>query len=87
MLVKSLIAVLLSIPATVGLIGMCLAMLPKADALTFPILLLVFPVWVGLACACYLLPSTGAMAGVFCAITGLCFGIIYALKAIWLSGV
>ncbi|MCB1855221.1 MAG: hypothetical protein KDI05_10105 [Halieaceae bacterium] len=87
MLARSLVAVLLSIPATVALLGLCLALLPVASDLTLPALLLVFPVWVGLACASYLLPTARVAAALFCALTVLCCGLIALLKSLGLSGV
>ena len=87
MLARSLVAVLLSVPATVGLIALCLALLPVASELTLPALLLVFPVWVGLACTGYLLPTARAAAAVFCGLTGLCFGSLALLSFLGLSSV
>jgi len=86
-LARSLVALLLSMPATVALIGLCLALLPAASALTLPALLMVFPLWVGLASASYLLPTARAAAAVLCGLTGLGFGAIAVLKLLGLAGV
>jgi cell shape-determining protein MreD len=76
----------LSMPATVALIGLCLALLLVASQLTMPALLMVFPAWVGLACASYVLPTARAAAAVLCGITGLGFGLI-SLKLLGIAGV
>jgi hypothetical protein len=86
-LARSLVALLLSMPATVALIGLCLALLPEASPLTLLALLMVFPLWVTLACASYLLPTARAAAAVLCGVSGLGFGAIAALKLLGMSGV
>lgn len=87
MLVRSLVAILLSIPATVALISLCLALLPVASGLTLPALLMVFPTWVGLATASYLLPTARASTAVLCGVTGLAFAMVILLRFFGLSGV
>ena len=86
MLARSLVAVILSMPATVAAIGLCLALVPVASEMTLPLLLMVFPVWIGLACASYLLPKASAAAAVLCGITGLGFGLMAVLKFLGLAG-
>ena len=87
MLARSLAAVLFSFPATVALMGLCLALLPAASNLTLPTLLMVFPVWVGLATASYVLPTARATSIALCGLTGLGFGLIALLKFFGLAGV
>lgn len=87
MLARSLAAILLSIPATVALISLCLALLPVASGLTLPALLMVFPAWVGLATASYLLPTARASALVLCGFTALCFGLLALLRLFGMAGV
>ena len=87
MLARSLAAILLSIPATVALISLCLALLPVTSSLTLPILLMVFPLWVGLATASYLLPTARAAALVLCGLTALGFGLLALLRFFGMAGV
>jgi hypothetical protein len=86
-LARSLVAILLSIPATVALISLCLALLPVASSLTLPALLMVFPLWVGLATASYLLPTARAATAILCAITALGFGSLALLRILGVAGV
>lgn len=87
MLVKSLVACLLSLPATVAVIGLCLALMSAASSWTLPSLLMVFPVWIGIASAAYLLPTAKDMAAVLCGVSGLGFGLIAVVKFLGWSGV
>ncbi len=87
MLARSLVALLLSMPATVALLGSFLAILPSTSQFTLPALLMVFPVWVGMACASYLMPTARGAAAVLCGLTALGFGLIAALKFLGISGV
>ncbi len=80
MLVKSLVAVLMSIPATVAILGVLMAVTPASPSITMPLLLAIFPVWVCLACASYLLPRAADSAAVLSAIAGAGFCILAFLK-------
>lgn len=81
---RSLAAVLLGLPLTVGLIGLlALAMPGPLSASSLPLLLLAFPVWV----ACLSLPFACERAGQAWAwmggLTLLSFGLLHGLK--WLG--
>ena len=86
-LVRSLVAVLLSMPATVAIIGFCLALLPAGTPYTLPLLLMVFPVWGGLASASYLLPDARRAAVVLVGVSALSFVLTLLLKFWGYSGV
>ncbi|MEM1112745.1 MAG: hypothetical protein AAGI11_12615 [Pseudomonadota bacterium] len=87
MLARSLVAVLLSIPATIAMIGLLLALLPRETGLALPMLLLVFPAWVGVACGSYLLSRTWLAALILVAASCGGFGMIQLLKLAGMSAV
>ena len=87
MLTRSLVAVLLSLPASVAVIGLFLAATPPVTALRLPSLLMVFPVWVAIACASYLVPRAGTAAAVLAAVSLVGFGLIRVLKSSGVVGV
>ncbi|MEM9532401.1 MAG: hypothetical protein AAGA23_15905 [Pseudomonadota bacterium] len=80
MVSRSFVAVLLSAPATIAVIGLFLAITPPIGALRLPALLMVFPVWVGIACASYLIHSARLAAAVLVGISLVGFGLIELLK-------
>ena len=86
MLAKSVIAVLLSLPATVAALGLLMAATPASSSLTMVLLLMFFPLYVGMVSTTYLLPDTRTAAAVLTAITGGGFGLIALLKFAGLSG-
>lgn len=87
MLVRSLIALLLSIPAGVALLGLIVAVTPLSNSQLPLVLLMIFPVWLGLACYGYLVgePRRAALGLVMIAAVG--FGLIALLKTLGLSNV
>ncbi|WP_157976427.1 hypothetical protein [Parahaliea mediterranea] len=87
MLARSLVAVLLSLPATVALIGLFLALVPASNALALPALLMAFVLWVALASASYLIPRALPAALVLLAITGISFALLTLLKLAGVSAV
>lgn len=87
MLVRSLIAVLLSIPASAALMGLFLALTPPETTRILPTLLMFFPLWVGLACASYLFPKPGGAAAMLASICGFGFGVIAIVKFLGVSSV
>ena len=58
MLVRSLIAVVLSIPATFAIVGVVLVLTPQTTSVILPVLLLVFPIWVTLTVCSYLIAES-----------------------------
>ena len=58
MLVRSLIAVVLSIPATFAIVGVVLVLTPQTTSFILPVLLLVFPIWVTLTVCSYLIAES-----------------------------
>ncbi len=87
MLARSLIAVLLSIPATVAVIGVLLAITPADKSLSVALLLLAFPLWVGIASASYLLQRPAVSAFVLIAVSALGLGLVQWLKFAGLAGI
>jgi hypothetical protein len=81
------VAVLLSIPASAGILGVFLALTATSPARIVPALLLFFPLWVGVASASYLLATPRASAAVLSAITGAGFGLLAVLKYYGVSAV
>ncbi|MEM8983841.1 MAG: hypothetical protein AAGC71_12495 [Pseudomonadota bacterium] len=87
MVARSFVAVLLSAPATVALVGLFLAATPPAEALRMPSLLMVFPVWVAIACASYLIPTARWAAAALIGFSLVGFGLIELLKRTSVVGV
>ncbi|MEM7097700.1 MAG: hypothetical protein AAF541_05520 [Pseudomonadota bacterium] len=84
MLSKSLVATILSLPATVAVIGVFLVTVP-APSLHLPALLMVFPIWVAIACGVYQIPKTSHAAAVLVLIAVSGYGIITLLKSTGVS--
>lgn len=84
---RSLVAVLLSLPATVAVIGVFLAATPPEPGLRLPSLLMVFPVWVVIASASYLIRRTTTAAAILTAVSLAGFGLIGVLKYAGVGGV
>ena len=80
MLARSLIAVLLSIPASFAVIGVILVVTPLTTSQMLPVLLMVFPVWLGLVCGSYLVPERRYAALGLVALAAGGFGLIALLK-------
>ena len=80
MLVRSLIAVLLSIPATFALVGVVLVLIPQSTSAILPVLLLVFPVWMTLTCCSYLISDLRQTVIGLVAIAAVGFGLIATLR-------
>jgi hypothetical protein len=85
-LLRSLVAMLLSIPATTAIIGVVLVLVPVNHSLLMSLLLMAFPVWVLVSSAAYLAPHPAASAAILGAISIIGFGLIAALKYAGLSG-
>ncbi|MEM7080283.1 MAG: hypothetical protein AAF513_16810 [Pseudomonadota bacterium] len=79
MLSRSLIAFLLGLPAAMAVIGLYLIATPALPELRLPALLMIFPLWIGIAGASYMLPTRKA-AAVLIAISLGGFGLIQVLK-------
>ncbi|MEM8768851.1 MAG: hypothetical protein AAGE43_15495 [Pseudomonadota bacterium] len=86
MLTRSLVAVFLSIPVTLVAIALFLAATPPEPALRLPSLLMVFPLWVAIACASYLLPKASTAAGVLVATAAVGYGLILLLQFMGVGG-
>ncbi|MEM1191432.1 MAG: hypothetical protein AAGI72_23070 [Pseudomonadota bacterium] len=82
MLAKSLVACLLSIPAAFSLVGALAVVTPDTPAVTVPVLMMVFPVWVAVACCSYLIEDTRVAAGVLLATACACSGFIVTLRTL-----
>lgn len=87
MLLRSVIAVLLSIPATTALIGVLLVLAPPHESLLMSLLLMAFPCWVLVASAAYMLPRPATSAAMLIAVSVVCFGLIAAIKYTGLSAI
>lgn len=86
MLVRSLVAVFLSIPATVAVIGLVLALTPAQSSLSMSLLLLAFPLWVCVACATYLTTSARRAALVLIVVSIIGLGLVTLLRYAGLAG-
>ena len=80
MLVRSLIAVVLSIPATFAIVGVVLVLTPQTTSFILPVLLLVFPIWVTLAVCSYLIAESRQVVIGLIVIAALGFGLIALLR-------
>lgn len=81
MLFKSLAALLLGMPLAVALVGVAVLASGGGAAITLPLLLLFFPVWIGVM-ACAFLCRSGARAWLWlggATVAG--FAVIHLLKA------
>ncbi|MEM6774065.1 MAG: hypothetical protein AAF640_04405 [Pseudomonadota bacterium] len=87
MLLKSVLILCLSMPASVAILGTVLVLTPAAPTKTLPSLLLFFPLWIGVASSCYLLRRNGAIAALLVSITLVGFGVIQATKYFGVAGV
>lgn len=85
MLTRSLVALLLSIPAVCGAIGLVLALAPADPALILPALLLTFPLWVVVATASYVSPVASRAALVLGIVSGVSFALIALLRVFGVS--
>ena len=86
MLARSLVAVLLSIPATVAILGVIIVVTPSNNTLSMSALLLSFPLWIVIASASYLTPRASVAALILTGISLLGLGIVTAMKAAGLAG-
>ncbi len=84
MIVKSLLATILSLPVTIILIGLFLVLIP-APSLHLASLLMVFPIWVVISCAVYQIPRTSHAALLMVTVAGLGYLVIVLLKQTGLS--
>ena len=80
MLVRSLIAVVLSIPATFAIVGVVLVLTPQTTSFILPVLLLVFPIWVTLTVCSYLIAESRQVVIGLIVIAALGFGLIALLR-------
>lgn len=85
MLVKSLVSILLSFLAAVALIGLVAAITPTTASITMPLLLMIFPAWLGMACCSYMINDIRYAAAGLISITAIGFGLIALLKATGLA--
>ncbi|MEM1261982.1 MAG: hypothetical protein AAGH76_06280 [Pseudomonadota bacterium] len=86
MIARSIVAVLLSIPASMILISLFLAATPPITALRAPSMLLVFPLWVVIATASFLVPTARFSALMLSAISLVGYGLIQLLDAVGVGG-
>ncbi|MEM1404734.1 MAG: hypothetical protein AAGG55_15455 [Pseudomonadota bacterium] len=84
MIARSLVSVLLSIPASIMLIALFLAATPPIPAWRVPTLLMMVPVWVGVATASLLIPTARHSAMALVSVSLISFGLI---KVFALAGV
>jgi hypothetical protein len=82
---KSLIVLFLSIPASVAIIGVVLAIVPPDLGYTLPMLLLFYPLWTCVACGSYFFRNTTTAAALLSAISGVGFGLIAILKFVGIT--
>lgn len=61
-LAKSLVAVLLSLPTAIVMVGIFIVATPFWPSLRFPAILMVFPLWLVLVWASYLVSNTRVLA-------------------------
>ncbi|MBK88057.1 MAG: hypothetical protein CMQ44_04305 [Gammaproteobacteria bacterium] len=85
MLIRSLIAVVLSIPATFAIVGLVLVLTPQTTNIILPVLLLVFPVWVTLTVCSYLIAESRRVAVGLLVIAALGFALIALLRTAGLA--
>ena len=87
MFARSLVGVLLSIPASAAIMGVFLSLTASDSGVIAPSLLLFFPLWVALASASYLQPTARSSAAVLLGISGGGFGLLAIIKFIGVSAV
>ncbi|MEM6485293.1 MAG: hypothetical protein AAF662_09950 [Pseudomonadota bacterium] len=86
MIARSIVGVLLSIPASVILIALFLVATPPMPAWRIPTLLMVVPVWVGVASASFLLPTARDAALALIAVSVMGYGLIKFLNFAGVGG-
>ncbi len=86
MIAKSIVAVLLSLPASIMLIALFLQATPLIETLRFPSLLMVFPVWVALATLSFLFTKARYAALLLIGISLLGYALIILLKTMNIGG-
>lgn len=87
MLTKSLLVVLLSIPASVAILGSVIVLTPAAPTKTLPSLLMFFPLWIAVASLAYLLQRNRTITIVLVSISLAGFGLIQATKYFGIAGI
>ena len=85
MLSKSLIAVILSMPASIVIIALFLTVSSTVPVLRMPALLMVFPVWIAMASISYFLPSVRSMVVTLVTITVTAYGLMLGAKSVGLG--
>ena len=85
MLSKSLIAVILSMPASIVIIALFLTVSSTVPVLRMPALLMVFPVWIAMASISYFLPSVRSMVVTLVTITVIAYGLMLGAKSLGLG--
>ena len=80
MLARSLVATLLSIPATVAVVGALLVIVPAYNSLIMSLLLIAFPIWVLIASAAFMIPTPARSAAALITVPLIGFGVIASVK-------
>ena len=86
MLSRSLVAVFLSLPAAILLIALMLVATPPLEALRLPSLLMVFPLWVAIATASFLIPRARTAALVLGGVSVLAYGLMVLTQNLGVGG-
>ena len=85
MLAKSLVATLLSVPATLAVIGLLLAVTPTTGTFAMPLLLMVFPAWLAMTFGSFLVPETKHAAALLVVVTVVALAATALLKYLGLA--
>ncbi|MEM6485034.1 MAG: hypothetical protein AAF662_08625 [Pseudomonadota bacterium] len=86
MIARSIVGVLLSIPASIILIALFLAATPPMPAWRVPTLLMLVPVWVGVAAASFLIPKARYSALALVSVSIIGYGLIELLDFAGVGG-
>ena len=86
MLTKSIVVMLLSLPASVALLGVLMAVTPAHPEKTLPGLLLFFPLWILVATAAFVVEKKRVIAGGLVALTIVGVALITLFKSMGWDG-
>lgn len=86
MLARSLVAILLSIPTSIILVALFLAATPPMPAWRIPTLLMLVPVWVGVATASFVIPKARYSALALVSVSVVGYGLIELLDFAGIGG-
>lgn len=83
---RSLVAVILSMPATISVVALFLTLTAPVPSWRLPSMLMIFPIWVGVSCASFVFPRARTAAGVLLGVTAVCGAAMVIANAVGVGG-